>query len=148
MLPSPDNETFSHILLLSYQAAEINKLDYCVSQVVSGRKIAHLIHSLKEVQEFEAIYSSLQVKTFIAETMTQLTTMVRAISIREKTLSDLDIVRCVCANMCMREHVLFCSVACGRFTARTHLTCACTSYDRLIRRFTFDFTVISVTHGC
>jgi WASH complex subunit strumpellin len=70
---------------------EINALDLS-QHFVSGRKIARIMNELVNVEEYEQIYSSLQIKQFLDDTRTHLKKMIRTVNVNAKVQSDLDII--------------------------------------------------------
>jgi WASH complex subunit strumpellin len=69
-------------------SARIAELDYTDS-TSAGRKIQQLIQALEEVEQFHQIESSLQVKSFLAETRQFMSQMLRVVNIRESYLVSL-----------------------------------------------------------
>ena len=65
--------------------AEIEKLN-CEDSTTSGRKIAHLIRALEEVQEFHQLDANMQVRQFLAETRDRLLQMLRIVNVKQDVL--------------------------------------------------------------
>jgi len=72
-------------------AQEINGLDF-QSSVVAGRKIAHLIQALEEVEEFHQVEDSVLVKQFLLDIRDYLGKMIRTVNVSDKVLGDLDLI--------------------------------------------------------
>jgi len=73
---------------------KINSLD-SQDSTSTGRKIQQLSLALEEVEQFQQIDSSIQVKQFLAETRSFLTKMIKIVNIQEEVLINLS----VCADM-------------------------------------------------
>lgn len=70
---------------------EIASLDMS-NQFVSGRKIGRINEALEEVEEYEQIYSSLQIKQFLDDTRKYMKQMIRTVNVNGKVQSDLDVI--------------------------------------------------------
>eukprot|EP01104_Vermistella_antarctica_P006079 TRINITY_DN16810_c0_g1_i1.p1 TRINITY_DN16810_c0_g1~~TRINITY_DN16810_c0_g1_i1.p1 ORF type:complete len:1181 (+),score=374.81 TRINITY_DN16810_c0_g1_i1:155-3697(+) len=66
-------------------ADKVDLLDYTDS-TLAGRKIMQLIQALEEVEEFQEIETSLQVKSFLKDTRSYLNQMLRIVNIKEEYL--------------------------------------------------------------
>ncbi|KAF2071648.1 hypothetical protein CYY_007041 [Polysphondylium violaceum] len=73
---------------------KINSLD-SQDSTSTGRKIQQLSLALEEVEQFQQIDSSIQVKQFLAETRSFLAKMIKIVNIQEEVLINLS----VCADM-------------------------------------------------
>ncbi|EGC36216.1 hypothetical protein DICPUDRAFT_151370 [Dictyostelium purpureum] len=73
---------------------KINSLD-SQDSTSTGRKIQQLSQALEEVEQFQQIDSSIQVKQFLIETRQFLTKMIKIVNIKEEVLINLS----VCADM-------------------------------------------------
>ncbi|EFA77215.1 hypothetical protein PPL_12424 [Heterostelium album PN500] len=75
-------------------SVKINALDY-VDNTSTGRRIQQLSQALEEVEQFQQIDSSIQVKQFLIETRQFLTKMIKIVNIKEDVLVNL----AVCADI-------------------------------------------------
>ncbi|GAM16870.1 hypothetical protein SAMD00019534_000450, partial [Acytostelium subglobosum LB1] len=75
-------------------SGKINALDF-VDNTSTGRRIQQLSMALEEVEQFQQIDSSIQVKQFLIETRQFLTKMIKIVNIREEVLVHLS----VCADI-------------------------------------------------
>lgn len=71
--------------------AEITNLDYR-EPMSAGRKAAKMIAALEEVEQFQQIESSLQIRQYLADVRTNLTLMIRTIGCREDTAMNISVV--------------------------------------------------------
>lgn len=74
---------------------DVKALEYGQSQLagnVAGRKIQNIISALEDVERFEEIDTSLQIKQFLAETRDLLTQMVRIVNVTTSVAGTLDTV--------------------------------------------------------
>ncbi|EGG23615.1 hypothetical protein DFA_05749 [Cavenderia fasciculata] len=75
-------------------SAKVNSLDY-EDNTSTGRKIQQLSLALEEVEQFQEIDSSIQVRQFLVETRSFLTKMIKIVNIKEEVLVNLS----VCADI-------------------------------------------------
>ena len=76
-------------------AADVRGLEFGQSQLagnVAGRKIQNIITALEDVERFEEIDTSLQIKQFLYETRDLLTQMVRIVNVTPTVVATLDTV--------------------------------------------------------
>ena len=74
---------------------DVKALEYGQSQLagnVAGRKIQNIISALEDVERFEEIDTSLQIKQFLSETRDLLTQMVRIVNVTSTVAGTLDTV--------------------------------------------------------
>jgi len=72
-------------------ANEIDTLNYEYS-TATGRKIVQLIGALQEVQAFHQLESNMQIRQFLADTVTYMHKMIRTVNIKEEFLITMEIV--------------------------------------------------------
>jgi WASH complex subunit strumpellin len=70
-------------------ATEIRGLDYG-DAILAGRKIRQMIKALEEVQQFDTIDASANIKEFLLLARTTLTDMVRSVNVTELVLGDIN----------------------------------------------------------
>jgi WASH complex subunit strumpellin len=70
-------------------AAQIKALDY-QNATLAGRKIQQLTTALEEVEQFDQIDTSLQIKQFLADSRMLLTQMVRAVNVRDEVMTVIE----------------------------------------------------------
>eukprot|EP01133_Synstelium_polycarpum_P011225 gene11225-13087_t len=70
-------------------SVKINALDY-VDNTSTGRRIQQIGQALEEVEQFQDIDSSIQVKQFLVETRAFLTKMIKIVNIKEEVLVRLE----------------------------------------------------------
>ena len=71
--------------------AEIESLEY-INPTLTGRRIQKIIAALEEVEQFNEIDTSLQIKEFLAGARTLLMQMIRSISVQDSVLTSLEVV--------------------------------------------------------
>eukprot|EP00516_Mucochytrium_quahogii_P006657 CAMPEP_0203756166 /NCGR_PEP_ID=MMETSP0098-20131031/9484_1 /ASSEMBLY_ACC=CAM_ASM_000208 /TAXON_ID=96639 /ORGANISM=" , Strain NY0313808BC1" /LENGTH=1157 /DNA_ID=CAMNT_0050647929 /DNA_START=208 /DNA_END=3681 /DNA_ORIENTATION=- len=71
--------------------SEILSLEYS-NPTLAGRRIQKVIRALEEVEQYNDIDTSLQIKQFLADSRELLYRMVRSVGLREEVLSNIDII--------------------------------------------------------
>jgi WASH complex subunit strumpellin len=70
---------------------EVRALDY-TDAIMAGRKIRKLIGALDEVQQFDVIDASANIKEFLGLARTSLTEMVRTVNVTDTVMSDVEMI--------------------------------------------------------
>ena len=73
----------------STMASQVDSLDF-QDATFAGRKIQQLTAALEEVEQFEQVDTSLQIKQFLGDSRQLLTQMVRVVNVREEVLEIIE----------------------------------------------------------
>jgi WASH complex subunit strumpellin len=74
-------------------AAEVNSLNLVDSHATAtGRKIKSIMKALEDVEQFEAVDTNIQIKTFLHDAREIFRTMIRTVNIRNEILNNLDVI--------------------------------------------------------
>ena len=72
-------------------ANEVGSLSYDEEHAtITGRKIQHCIKALEDVEQFDVIDTSLQIKAFLKDTRVLLVQMIRAVNIKSEVLTNME----------------------------------------------------------
>lgn len=71
---------------------EVLRLEYSKMPTAAGRRVQAVIKALEEVERFDGIDASLQVREFLSDSRVMLDKMVRTVHVREEILAQIDVV--------------------------------------------------------